>query len=59
MRLSLSKIPGYVGPNSAYTATKVAKVDGPLEVKKIINSVLQQVYTKITSPDAHPIKEVE
>lgn len=59
MRLSLSKIPGYVGPNSAYTATKVAKVDGPLEVKKIINSVLQQVYTKITSPNTHPIKEVE
>lgn len=35
MPLSLSKIPGYVGPNSAYTATKVANVVGPLEVEKL------------------------
>lgn len=39
MPLSLSKIPGYVGPNSAYTATKVARVDGPLEVEKAISKM--------------------
>jgi len=44
MPLSLSKIPGYVGPNSAYTATKVAKVAGPLEVEKIIISFKINLY---------------
>jgi len=44
MPLSLSNIPGYVGPNNAYTATKVAKVDGPLEVEKIINSSTINIY---------------
>lgn len=38
MPRSLSKIPGYVGPKSAYTATKVARVDGPLELDMMINN---------------------
>lgn len=41
MPLSLSKIPGYVGPNRAYTATKVARVDGPLKIKKKTNKSMK------------------